>query len=132
MQTRGVTPLSIASYYGRAETVKALLDPSLDKRADVDEIAVCLLPVESDIAFCSVMSPACLVGFLPASRVLFHWTQVGGLSPLFLASENDHADTVKALLDGGANANQTSVRVVLSMPVSAVKTLRNRLQRAGG
>jgi ankyrin repeat protein len=109
----GETPLMFAAGFNRAEAVKLLLARGADPKVTtkVTDLSSLTAPEEEQMARQSAnrpqgQRPAEIPGATRSYRYNELISTQGGLSALLLAARQGYTDTVKVLLEGGADINQ--------------------------
>jgi uncharacterized protein len=116
---KGETPLIFAAGFDRTEAVKLLLARGADHKATSKVVDLFALTAPEEDAMArgtggngparaASNRPADVAGATRAFRYNELISSQGGLSALLFAARQGYTDTVKALLDGGADINQIS------------------------
>jgi ankyrin repeat protein len=115
---KGETPLIFAAGFNRTEAVKLLLARGADHKAASKVVDLFALTASDEetagrgggngAARPAANRPADVAGATRAYRYNELISSQGGLSALLFATRQGYTDTVKALLDGGADVNQVS------------------------
>jgi ankyrin repeat protein len=117
---KGETPLIFAAGFDRTEAVKLLLARGADHKASTKVVDLFALTAPEEDAMArggggngparpaAAARPADVAGATRAYRYNELISSQGGLSALLFAARQGYTDTVKALLDGGADINQVS------------------------
>jgi ankyrin repeat protein len=114
---KGETPLIFAAGFNRTEAVKLLLAKGADHTATTKVVDLFALTAPEEEAMLrgaggngparpASNRPADIAGATRAYRYTELISSQGGLSALLFAARQGYTDTVKALLDGGADINQ--------------------------
>jgi len=115
---KGETPLIFAAGFDRTEAVKLLLARGADHKASTKVVDLFALTAPEEDAMArgtggngparAAARPADVAGATRAYRYNELISSQGGLSALLFAARQGYTDTVKTLLDGGADINQVS------------------------
>ncbi len=117
---KGESPLIFAAGFNRTEAVKLLLARGADHKAATKVVDLFALTAPEEEAMArggggngparpaAAARPADVAGATRAYRYNELISSQGGLSALLFAARQGYTDTVKALLDGGADVNQLS------------------------
>ncbi len=115
---KGETPLIFAAGFNRTEAVKLLLARGADHKATTKVVDLFALTAPEEEAMArgaggngpprAAARPADVAGATRAYRYNELISSQGGLSALLFAARQGYTDTVKALLDGGADINQVN------------------------
>src|SRR5688572_16225522 len=115
---KGETPLMFAAGFDRTEAVKLLLARGADHKATTKVVDLFALTAPEEEAMQrgqggnstrpAASRPADIAGATRAYRYNELISSQGGLTALLFAARQGYTDTVKALLDGGADINQAN------------------------
>ncbi len=115
---KGETPLMFAAGFNRTEAVKLLLARGADHKATTKVVDLFALTAPEEEAMQrgtggnstrpAAARPADVAGATRAYRYNELISSQGGLTALLFAARQGYTDTVKALLDGGADINQAN------------------------
>ena len=115
---KGETPLMFAAGFDRTEAVKLLLARGADHKATTKVVDLFALTAPEEEATQrgqggnstrpAASRPADIAGATRAYRYNELISSQGGLTALLFAARQGYTDTVKALLDGGADINQAN------------------------
>ena len=115
---KGETPLIFAAGFGRTEAVKLLLARGADHQVTTKVVDLFALTAPEEEAMQrgrggnstrpATNRPADVAGATRAYRYNELISSQGGLTALLFAARQGYIDTVKALLDGGADINQVN------------------------
>ena len=115
---KGETPLMFAAGFDRTEAVKLLLARGADHKATTKVVDLFALTAPEEEAMQrgqggnstrpAASRPADIAGATRAYRYNELISSQGGLTALLFAARQGYTDTVKALIDGGADINQAN------------------------